>query len=100
MRLTEDQANKEVDDVAKFADNAEKLSWRRKLKKLEALVDDLRPYEEEILKLHQEKMPIMDKIEKLRRVMIDECIHPKDQLVHKGTHIECKFCDKIIKPRR
>lgn len=100
MRLTEEQVKKEIDDVAKFADNAEKLSWRRKLKKLEALVDDLQPYEDRILKIYQERMPIMDKIAKLRQVMSEECIHPKDQLVHKGTHIECKFCGNIIKPRR
>jgi len=100
MRLSEDQVKKEIDEVTKFADNAEKLSWRRKLKKLEGLVDELRPYEEKILKLYEDKLPIMDKLEKLRQVMVEECIHPKDQLVHKGTHLECKFCDKIIKPRR
>lgn len=100
MRLTEEQAKKEIDKVAAASKNDEKLAWRRKRKKLEALVDELKPYEEKILKLHEERIPILDKIAKLRNIMVQECIHPKDQLVHKGTHIECKFCDKIIKPKR
>ena len=101
MRLTEDQTKKELDQVAKFADNAEKLAWRRKLKKMESYIEDeARPLEDKILALYREKLPIMDKIEKLRQVMVDECIHPKEYLIHKGTHIECKFCGKSIKPKR
>jgi len=100
MRLTEEQEKKDIDTIAGNSENAAKLSWRRKKKKLEELVDELKPFEDKILKLYEERLPIMDKIAELRRVMVTECIHPKDQLVHKGTHVECKFCDKIIKPRR
>lgn len=96
MRLTEKQVKKDIDTIASYSKNDAKLAWRRKKKKLESRVEDLRPYEEKILELIQEKQPIMDEIEKLRQTMVQECIHPKDQLVHKGTHVECKFCNKTI----
>lgn len=100
MRLTEEQIKKDIDIIAGNSENAAKLAWRRKKKKLEELIDQLKPYEQKILELYQERMPILDKITELREVMVQECIHPKDQLVHKGTHVECKFCNKIIKPKR
>jgi len=100
MRLTEEQVKNELKEVSKFADNAEKLSWQRKYKKLQKLIDELKPYEEKMLQLYQERMPIMDKIHMLRQMMVNECIHPKNYLTHKGTYIHCKFCDKIIAPKR
>lgn len=100
MRLTEDDVKHELETVYNFSNNADKLSWKRKFKKMQNLIEELRPYEEEILRLHNEKMPLMDKIEVLREVMVEECVHPKEFLVHRGTHIECKFCNKLIKPIR
>ena len=100
MRLTEEQVKKELNDVSRFPENADKLAWRRKMEKMNKFLEELKPIEEEIFELYEKKIPIMDRISKLRKVMVDECIHPKDQLVHKGTHIECKFCNKIIKPVR
>lgn len=97
-RLTEKDVSDQLSTVSGFANNAEKLSWRRKLKKMHQLIDDLRPFEEEILRLHAKKQPIMDKIQKIRNSMSEECIHPKEYLVHRGTHVECKFCNKLIKP--
>jgi len=100
MRLSEDQVKEDLDRVSRFPENADKLSWRRKLEKMEKFLTELEPIEEEIFELYQQKIPIMDKVTQLRKIMVDECIHPKDHLVHKGTHIECKFCNKIIKPVR
>lgn len=99
MRLTEDDVARDLTEVAGFAENAEKLAWRRKLKKLEEFMEELAPIEDEILELYMKKMPIMDKIEELRKKMDTECIHPKEYLVHRGTHVECKFCNKLLKPR-
>lgn len=93
----EEKIKKELDTVANYSDKNEKLSWKRKMKKLSDLVDDLRPYEEEILKLVLKKQPIMDKIDQLRDVMVKECIHPIDYLSHRGDHILCKFCNSRIK---
>lgn len=100
MRLTEDDVNQDLTNVAGFADNAEKLAWRRKLKKMETYLEDLQPFEDRILEIYMEKQPLMDKIEKVRQEMTEECIHPKEYLVHRGTHVECKFCNKLIKPIR
>lgn len=99
-RLTEKEAKKDLDTIAGHSQNDAKLAWRRKKKKLEAYIDEIAPIEEQILDLYEQKQPIMDEIEKLRQIMVRECIHPKDYLVHKGTHVECKFCDKVIKLRR
>jgi hypothetical protein len=99
-RLTEKDVKKDIDTITGYSQNDAKLAWRRKKKKLEDLIDELRPIEEQILDLYESKQPILDKIEELRQIMSQECIHPKDYLVHKGTHVECKFCDKIIKLKR
>jgi len=75
---------------------SEKVSWNRKLKKMEGYLDKLRPIEDKILELHALKVDIFDEIQILRNVMIKECIHPKSYLVQKDDHIECKFCNKKI----
>lgn len=98
MRLTEDEVNEQLSAVSGFANNAEKLAWRRKLKKMQDFLEELSPLEEQILQLYAAKQPIMDKIEKLRAAMIEECIHPSEYLAHRGTHVECKFCNKLIRP--
>lgn len=100
MRLTEDDVKKDLESVYGFADNAEKLAWRRKYKKMQESIEELRPYEEKIIQLHEEKQPIMDKISEIRENMVEVCVHPKEYLVHRGTHVECKFCNKLINPAR
>lgn len=100
MRLSEEDVAKDLTAVAGFADNAEKLAWRRKLKKMEDFLEELCPIEDEIIELYIKKQPIMDKVQKLRKEMAKECIHPKEYLVHRGTHVECKFCNKLIKPAK
>jgi hypothetical protein len=59
-----------------------------------SLLATLRPLEEQILKLINEKQPILDKVAELRIVMQAECVHPFEYLVHKDSFIECKFCNK------
>ena len=71
----------------------EKLAWQRKLKRMEVLIDQLRPLEDEILKIMERKLPIMDDVAALRAEMVKECVHPRDLLLHKGGWIECKFCN-------
>lgn len=100
MRLSEEDVENDINHIARAAENAEKLRWRRKLKKLESFLEELSPIEDAILELTMKKLPIMDKIETVRNEMTQECIHPKEYLVHRGTHVECKFCNKLIKPKR
>lgn len=81
----------------------ERLDWQRKLKKLKVLRDELEPIEEKILQItREEKYPLMDNIEELRKKMCEKCIHPPEFLVVNGplTVAECKFCGKKISTNR
>lgn len=95
--LSEKQIKEDLRKVYNFRDKSEKLSWRRKRDKMEKLIAELKPYEEQILEIVKKKQPIQDKINKTRKAMKDECIHPIDMLVHEGDYILCKFCNKKIK---
>ena len=90
--LDEDTANKEMDTVARFADKNQRLAWKRKMNRMDELLERIQPLEEKALEIIKEKQPIMDEIERVRQMMVKECVHPKDYLVHKGDHILCKFC--------
>jgi hypothetical protein len=95
--LDETEAQRELQEVSKFADKNQRLSWRRKRKRIDELITRLGPFQEKKLELILSMQPIMDDIEAVRTKMIDECVHPLDHLIHKGTHIECKFCNSKIK---
>jgi hypothetical protein len=97
MHITEEKIATDIQTIVNHRDKNERLSWKRKKDKMEALVAELEPVEDEILRLLEEKKyPIMNKIDALRSEMIKECVHPKDVLVHYGTHVECKFCNARI----
>ena len=98
--LDEDAANKEISEVSKHADKNQRLAWRRKKKRIEDLIERLQPLQEKKLELILEMQPTLDEIEDVRQEMVKECIHPADYLVHKGTHIECKFCRSKIRVNR
>jgi len=100
VRLDEDQVAKELADISKFADKNQRLSWRRKKTRMETLLRELEPLNEEALQLVLKKQPILDKIQVVRQKMILECVHPLDYLVHRGRHILCKFCGNKIHPKR
>ena len=82
--------------VVNHATNSDKISWQRKYNNLQKLIDTLSPLEEQMIELTAKCMPIHDEINELRKLMVEECIHPADMLVHKGDHLECKFCLKTI----
>ena len=84
---------RDIKNVANIKDKNEKLSWTRRKKKIEAMVEAMRPIEDKIMALQNERQEHLDRIQDLRRQMVKECIHPKDLLVHKTTYIECKFCN-------
>jgi len=97
MRLDEDTVKKQIETVYRFPEPSERTAWKRKQKKMDKLIEKLKPIEEKIMELYMQKNPIMDEIAKLRKIMVQECVHPKEYLVHKGTHIECKFCEKLLR---
>lgn len=97
MHITEEKIANDLSRIATYRDKNERLSWKRKKDKIEALVEDLKPIEQEIIELIvNKKTPLLKEIEDLRTIMIKECIHPKDMLIHYGTHVECKFCQAKI----
>ena len=63
---------------------------------MEALVGKLTPMENKIIELRAKMQPIYDDVSVLRKDMVDECIHPFDLLIHKGTYVDCKFCGKKL----
>lgn len=75
----------------------EKVSWKRKSKVLEKLMEELDPLEDTIMELMLRKNKIVDKMVLTRNQMVQECIHPDDHLVETddGT-LFCKFCNKEL----
>lgn len=74
----------------------ELTSWKRMMRKMGTLIDDIRPIEDAILLLTAQKMPIFDKIQELRMEMIKICVHPKEHLVVQNRSVLCKFCDRRL----
>ncbi len=95
-----DKQERDLKNVANIKDKNEKLSWTRRQKKIEEMVVEMQPIEDQILALTAQRQEVLDKIQALRKQMVKECIHPKNSLVHKETYIECKFCNaKLSIPR-
>jgi ribosomal protein L16 Arg81 hydroxylase len=95
--LDEDEVAKEIKQVSAHADKNQRLAWRRKKARIDTLIERIQPLQDKKLEIILQMQPIMDEIEAVRQEMVKECIHPKDHLVHKGTHIECKFCKSKLK---
>ena len=85
-----------LESVANNADRSEKTSWNRKMDNMVKLLAQLTPLADQILELEAQKLPILDEIQKLRLVMVNECIHPYDHLTFFEDHITCKFCNKRL----
>lgn len=98
LNETEEQAliRRDLETISNFSSRSEKTSWNRKMNNMVKLLALLRPIEEKILDLQSQKEPVFDEIQILRAVMVKECIHPQEYLIHKGDYVECKFCNKRI----
>ncbi len=90
---TTEEQEKALKFISNIKDKNEKLSFVRKQKKIEMMVAEMEPLDDQLLRLQAERQSIIDKIVTLRKQMVKECIHPKNSLVHKDTYIECKFCN-------
>ncbi len=85
-----------LESIANNADRSEKTSWNRKLDNMVKLLAKLRPIENKILDLTEQKYPILDQVQALRLIMVKECVHPYDHLTFFDNHVQCKFCDRRI----
>ena len=90
------QIRKDMEKIANNAVRGDKTSFSRKLKNMDRLIKKLQPVERQIIALMAKKMPIIDSVTTLRAEMVDTCVHPMEYLIHKGDHIECKFCLRKI----
>jgi hypothetical protein len=63
---------------------------------MEKLIALLSPIEDQLLEFNAQKDAIVDDVILLRGIMVNECVHPYDYLIHKEDHIVCKFCNKRI----
>lgn len=99
--LTEDQKERDFKAIYGTKDKNEKLSWTRRQKNLEELIEtEINPLAEQILTLQTKQHELIDKVMEAREKMAKECIHPKGSLVHMGTYIKCKFCNRnLSRPR-
>jgi len=98
---TPDQENtrRRFEAIANNADRSAKTSWNRKMDNMVALLAKLRPIEDQIIELQNQKMPIFDEVQQLREVMVNECVHPYQHLVeHEDGSVLCKFCNRKINP--
>ena len=85
-----------LESVSNKSLRSEKTSWNRKMDNMVKLIAKLRPLQQQRLELDAEEAPIADDVAALRLIMVNECIHPIDQLVFKEDFIECKFCYRKI----
>ena len=92
--LEETEIRKIIETIAGAATRNEKVSWNRKQDNMVALLDKIRPIEDQITDLIALKTPIMDEITALRKEMVHDCVHPFESLVYKDDYVECKFCYK------
>ncbi len=93
----EETENREIfETLSNFANRSEKTSWKRKRDNIEALIERLKPLEQRILNIMEEKLPILDEIATIRNEMVENCIHPIDQLVRFDDHVVCKFCERKL----
>jgi len=84
--------------VADFSPRPDKVAWERKYNNMQALLEKLRPFEEQMQALILAKQVIVDEIAELRAVMVRECIHPYDSLaVEEESLVKCHFCNKRIR---
>lgn len=97
FHFDEQKISTDIQRISTHRDKNERLSFKRKKDKMEELVKELNIVNDKILKITLDEVyPIQDKITELRIEMVKECVHPKDQLVHYGNYVLCKFCEARI----
>lgn len=100
--LIDQEVQDKITKIANHATRKEKMAWDRKRKKLTGLIEnDLVPLQEKEREVIAEQMPILDKINEVRKQMVETCIHPQEELVYNedGDYFTCKFCGSNLNVR-
>jgi hypothetical protein len=92
--IEEQKIRMDLEAISNYATRSEKMSFHRMMDNLVKAIAELKPIQDKILELETKKIPLVDEIATLRNKMVRDCVHPYEHLVHKGDHIECKFCNK------
>lgn len=82
--------------IRKCADASDYATWRRRQKRLEGMIEKLRPLNDKMIEIHAKRIPLLKDIDSLRDEMTSLCVHPRETLQHEGTHIVCKFCNRSL----
>ncbi len=84
--------------ISNHATRSEKTSWLRLFNNLTTKIDEMRPIEDQILELQNLKAPMIDDVIDLRRRLVQNCIHPYEQLVIiEDSVVKCKFCERTLR---
>lgn len=95
--ISKEQFEQDFAVILKASDKNSRLAWARKNKKLTEIIEKkLQPLEEEHLKIKALMKPYLQEIEELRYIMVKDCPHLEEYLIHHGKYILCKFCDTKI----
>lgn len=92
----EEREHEQKELISNNANRSEKTSWNRKMDNMVKLMSQLRPIEEKIIELQNEKIPLFDAIQELRLTMVNECVHPYSHLSVQDDYTLCKFCNRRI----
>lgn len=84
------------EEISNNANRSEKTSWNRKMDNMVKLLAELRPIEDQIIELHEKKIPLFDAIQELRKEMVKDCVHPYEYVLVMTDHAVCKFCERKI----
>lgn len=94
--LDEEIVRRIKEEIANNANRSEKTSWNRKMDNMVRLLAEIKPIEDQIIGLHEKKIPIFDEIQTLRKEMLRDCVHPYEYVLVEKDHAKCKFCEKLI----
>ncbi len=90
----EETIRKIKDAVSSTKTRNEKVSWDRRMNNMVKLLAQLTPIEEQLTELLAQKLEIVDRVQDLRKEMVNECIHPSTHLIVHNDHVVCKFCNR------
>ena len=90
-----------IQHVSDLANDKDKMSWRRYGRELSKNLELIEPMYQELLILKNKMQPIENRIDIIRSKMVDECIHPQEELVYESdtNMVVCKFCKSRMKYR-
>jgi predicted nucleic acid-binding Zn-ribbon protein len=84
------------EEISNIANRSEKTSWNRKMDNMVRLLAEIKPIEDQIIDLQEKKIPIFDEIQRLRKEMVRDCVHPYEYLLVESDRVICKFCERKL----